>query len=114
MPGLPWAAVMLALQAAESLVLMEVIFHDRPRTGLDSGWGLLELYFAAIVSTVVVQSLGILLVWLGRYRAGGVLQIIASAPHVVKLEGLIGIVGGLLAYRYPDVQASEKGSPKRV
>jgi len=97
---------MLVLQLAESLVLMEVIFHDRPRTGLDSEWGLLDLYFAAIIATVTLQSLGILLVWLGRYRAGGVLQIIASAPHVVKLEGLIGIIGGLLAYRYPDVQES--------
>ncbi len=44
---------------------------------------------------------GIFLVTAGHYRVGGVLQIVASAVHVLDLIGILDIFGGLAAYRYP-------------
>jgi hypothetical protein len=95
--GLPWAFVMLALELAECLVLIEVVFSDRPRSGLATGFGLVELYFLLVIATFLCQIAGIVLVTKGRPRLGGILQLVSSAPHVLKVEGLIGIVGGVKA-----------------
>lgn len=99
-PGLNWAFVMLALQAFECLVLVEVVFFDRPGIGLGSGFNAVQLYFALVAFTVLLQIAGIVLVLEGRYRAGGALQIASSAIHVLKGEGVVGLIGGLKAYRY--------------
>ena len=41
------------------------------------------------------------LVHLHWYRTGGILQILSSSLHVPKGDGLVGMVGGVKAYRYP-------------
>ena len=99
-PGLTWAFVMLALEAFECLVLIEVVFFDRPGIGLASGFNAVQFYFALVAITLLLQIAGIVLVWRGRYRAGGALQIASSALHVLKVEGIVGLIGGLKAYRY--------------
>lgn len=60
------------------------------------------LLFAGLGFLALLQFAGILLVMAGHYRVGGVLQIVASAVHALELIGLIGIFGGLAAYRYPE------------
>ncbi len=95
--GLGFASVMLGLEAAECLVLAEVVFFDRPRSGLGSGFDVIELYFFLVIATLVGQIAGILLVRAGRFRAGAIVQIASSLLHVPKGEGLIGIFGGLRA-----------------
>lgn len=95
-----WALVMLALEAFECLVLVEVVFFDRPEVGLASGFNAVQLYFAFVALTLILQIVGIVLVLQGRYRAGGAFQIASSAIHVLKGEGVVGLVGGLKAYRY--------------
>ena len=57
-------------------------------------------YFALVALTFLLQIAGIVLVWQGRYRAGGAFQIASSAIHVLKGEGVVGLIGGLKAYRY--------------
>jgi hypothetical protein len=59
-------------------------------------------YFALKIVLCLVQATGIWLVARGAYQAGGTLQIAASAVHLVELVGLVGIYGGLQAYRYPE------------
>ena len=49
----------------------------------------------------------------GRYRAGGTLQIIAALVHVPKVEGLIGVVGGVKALGYPAARAAEDEGQER-
>jgi hypothetical protein len=97
---------MLGLEAAECLVLAEVVFFDRPRSGLGSGFDVIELYFFLVIATLVGQVVGILLVRAGRLRAGAILQIASSVPHVPKGEGLIGVFGGLRA-----LEAARAASP---
>lgn len=63
---------------------------------------MLLLLFAGLGLLALLQFAGILLVMAGHYRVGGVLQIVASAVHVLALIGLLGILGGLAAYRYPE------------
>ena len=58
-------------------------------------------YFGVKAVLCVVQLVGILLVVGGRYRLGGALQLVASAIHVPELLGIVGVLGGLAAYRYP-------------
>ena len=99
-PGLNWAFAMLALEAFECLVLVEVVFFDRPEIGLASGFNAVQLYFVVVAITFLLQIAGIVLVWRGRYRAGGAFQIASSAIHVLKGEGVVGLIGGLKAYRY--------------
>jgi len=105
--GLGWAFAMLALQLGEALVLCEVVFSDRPASGLEGGRGsLLPVYFAIVVLTALLQMLGIALVIRGHNRLGGVLQIISSAPHALKIEGLVGIIGGSKAWQHQAPRAS--------
>lgn len=99
-PGIRWAFAMLFLQIAEVLGLSEVIFSDQKHSGLPHKVGMLEIYYAAVITTVVVQIAGMVLVRRGRYRLGGALQIAASTLHVLKIEGLIGMVGGLRAWKH--------------
>jgi len=92
---------MLALEIGECLVLTEVVFQDRSRVGLASDSGsFLEIYFVAVLVTLLLQAIGIVLVINGRYRVGAVLQVVASGLHVSKIEGLIGVAGGLKAWKY--------------
>jgi hypothetical protein len=88
---------MLALEVLECLVLVEVMFFDRAP---GSGFGAIGIYFCAVLATVVGQVAGILLVRRGRYRLGGLVQIASSAIHVLKGEGLIGVIGGMRARAY--------------
>ena len=111
-PGLTFAYVMLALEAAECLVLMEVVFSDRPRSGLATGFHVVDLYFLLVIGTLIGQAVGILLVRRGRYRAGGIVQIASSLLHVPKGEGLIGVFGGLRALEEARrVDGAEPGRP---
>ena len=100
--GTLWASIMLALIVIESLALTEVVFFDQSHASWSTGSGFLMPYFVICVTTLVLQLAGMRLVAVGRYRLGGVLQAVASSVHVVKVEGIIGIIGGLDAYRYPD------------
>jgi uncharacterized membrane protein len=96
-PGLTWARVMLFLEVLECLMLVEVVFFDRAP---GSGFGAIGLYFCAVVATVLGQVAGIVLVRRGQYRVGGLVQIVSSAIHVLKGEGLIGVIGGMRARAY--------------
>ncbi len=81
-------------------MLIEVVNSDFTEDAIleDTFWA---LYFYASISTCVLQLMGILLVKKNWFRLGGILQIAASSLHVLKLEGIIGIIGGLQAYNYP-------------
>jgi hypothetical protein len=91
---LRWAYVMLLLEALELLVVGEVAFFDRTSRG---GFGAVEIYFSLVAATLLGQVVGIALVLRGRYRLGGLVQIVSSAMHVLKGEGLIGVIGGMRA-----------------
>jgi hypothetical protein len=60
----------------------------------------LRILAVVAIATWFGQLIGVVLVALGRYRTGGVMQICASALHVIELFGIIGILGGLRAYHY--------------
>jgi hypothetical protein len=96
-PGLTWAYVMLFLEILESLMVGEVVFFDRAP---GSGFGAIGIYFCLVLATLVGQVVGIILVLRGRYRLGGLVQIVSSAIHVPKGEGLIGVIGGMRARAY--------------
>ena len=91
--------IMLALIVIECLALTEIVFFDR--ASWSSGSSFVGPYYVICVGTLVLQVAGMMLVGAGRYRLGGVLQMVASSIHLVKVEGMIGIVGGIQAYRYP-------------
>ncbi len=99
--GLPWAVASLCLDIIEVLVLSEIIFFDSFRSGLDRGWGILEYYLMVMIGATIGQAIGIWMVsqkhW---YRVGGMLQIIASTTQLIKVDGIIGVIGGLKAWRY--------------
>jgi len=98
--GLGWASVMLALILSECALLLEVVFFDSHRTGTGGGNVYVAIYLGLVALTALLQAAGIFLVVKGRYRVGGALQIAASCLHVLKGEGLIGVVGGLKARAY--------------
>jgi len=108
--GLVWAISMLGLDFVELLALLEIMFSDLDRTVWASVSSFLEFYFYLAVASFVVQLAGILLVAAGWCRLGGVLQIASSAFHVPKGEGIIGVIGGVKAYRYPSQLVEEEGS----
>lgn len=104
--GLRWAAGMLGLDTVELIAFSHVLLLDRDRSLLtDGSVDAVEIYAIALVATILLQVFGMLLVHWKQYRTGGAMQIIASAPHVIKLEGVIGVIGGLEAWRYPRLQA---------
>lgn len=111
-PGLTWAYAMLVLELLECLVVGEVVFFDRAR---GSGFGAIGLYFCVVLATAAGQVLGILLVRRGRYRVGGLVQIVSSAIHVLKGEGLIGVIGGMRARAFARrMEVSDGGLARRV
>lgn len=99
--GLSWAIVSLALDLVEVLVLAEIIFFDKPRSGMSNGMGFLEIYFCITVVATIGQTIGVVLVARHWYRLGGLLQIISSGVQAIKIDGIIGVVGGVKAWRYP-------------
>jgi hypothetical protein len=107
--GLIWAQVMIALMILECLVLIEVIFYDSEPGALSRN-PYLKLYFIATIVTSVLQFVGILMVKTGHYKWGGIVQIAASAMHALEIEGIIGLVGGVKAYMYPQLLIEEKGT----
>jgi hypothetical protein len=92
--GFPYSVGMLVFM----LIELGVFFDIESRWANDS----VQFLFAGLALLTVLQLAGILLVWAGHYRVGGVLQICASAVHVLDVMGLLGIVGGMRAYRYPE------------
>ena len=99
--GLPWAMASLFLDIIEVLVLSEIIFFDAFRSGLDRGWGILEYYLMVMIGATIGQAIGIWMVsQLRWYRVGGILQITASTTQLIKVDGIIGVIGGLKAWRY--------------
>ncbi len=53
---------MLLLDIVEGLVLIEIIFFDIRRAGFSFEFGVLELYFAASIVSVLIQISFIVLV----------------------------------------------------
>jgi hypothetical protein len=102
---------MLVMMVTEAMVLVEVIFWDRPASGIQPHFGGVEIYFALVIATVLLQAAGILLVRQSRYRAGGAMQIAASALHLLKIEGLIGIIGGLRAWKRGEPEGAGDSTP---
>lgn len=102
-PGLVSGGFMFALMLAEVGVLSEIVFSDFHRVAADGAVTPTEIYFYVVLATCVLQAAGLGLVMRGHYRIGGALQIAASAVHLIKIEGLIGIFGGMRAYRAADV-----------
>jgi hypothetical protein len=96
--GYAWSGAMLALMILEALALGEGLLRDSSPgwTGLMNSW--LGIYLMVHAIETIVLVFGIVLVAAGRYRIGGILQIASSAVHVPT--GVIGVVGGLKAYRY--------------
>lgn len=104
--GLPWAFASLFLDIIEVLVLSEIIFFDSFRSGLGQGWGLLEYYLMVMIGATIGQAIGIYMVSkLHWYRVGGIFQIIASSTQLIKVDGIIGVIGGLKAWRYGNALA---------
>jgi len=102
--GLVWALSMLGLDVVEWIVLYEIVYVDQASLTSEPG-GFLYAYFIVATVCMVVQVVGVVLVAFGAYRLGGVLQIASSVVHVPKGEGLIGVIGGVKAYRYPRLAA---------
>jgi len=108
--GLTWAFASLFLDIIEVLVLSEIIFFDSFRSGLGQGWGLLEYYLMVMIGATIGQAIGIYMVSkLHWYRIGGIFQIVASSTQLIKVDGIIGVIGGLKAWRYGNALA--KGQP---
>lgn len=103
--GLGWAYAMLAIEVAEALGLSEA--------ALSSESPYVKALWALVVLTAVLQVAGISCVRRGRVRLGGILQIVGSAPHAVKLDGIVGIIGGMEALKAakapapPQIRAEE-------
>ena len=105
--GFAWALSMFGLDLVEFLALLEVMFLDSHRGPSFSGRGFIGIYFWISTVSLVLQLVGVLLVAKGFYRLGGVVQIVSSSIHVPKGEGVIGVIGGLKAYRYPQALAAQ-------
>jgi len=101
--GLRWAFSQLGLDVVELAALLHIMVYDRAHSVVahDGRFDFFELYLTIIIACCVLQFLGIFLVNVKYYRLGGIVQILASAPNVVKGEGLIGVIGGIKAYNYP-------------
>ena len=97
--GLSWALSMLGLDFLEWTALVHIVFVELEASHLHGS--LIRLYFWVVTVSMLVQILGAALVYFGWYRLGGILQIVSSSIHVFKGEGIIGVVGGVKAYRYP-------------
>jgi len=93
--------VSFALDLVELVVLVEILFFDKAAFSASPDFGLLHWYFIVMVCATSAQGTGVLLVTRGWFRLGGGLQIVASAAQVFKIDGVIGIVGGVKAWRYP-------------
>ncbi len=98
--GLFWAILMLIFMLVEIGVLLDIERQYINAT--------MKLFFAGLGILAVLQLVGILLVASGRYRVGGVVQIIASAAHAFDLIGFVGVAGGIKAYRYPERLAKSR------
>ena len=98
--GLKWSVASLILDITEVLVLVEIVFFDKQRIDLNNDFGILEIYFVSTIVTAVGQFAGVMLVISGAYRLGGIVQIISSAPQMVKVDGILGVIGGIKACRY--------------
>ncbi len=98
--GLMWAILMLFFMLIEIGVLIDI-----ERQYINA---MMLFFFAGLGFLALLQPVGILLVAAGRYRVGGVLQVAASAVHALDLIGIIGVVGGIKAYRYPERVAKSR------
>jgi hypothetical protein len=101
---------MLGLDMVELVALSEAEFWDffeHPELSVSIAF---KVYYFLVVLSFVVQLLGIVLVAVGWYRFGGALQIASSALHVPKLEGVVGIIGGVKAWRYPAALAEAEAA----
>ncbi len=98
--GLLWAILMLFFMLCEIGVLIDI---ERQYVN-----AMTLLFFAGLGFLALLQLVGILLVAAGRYRVSGVLQVAASAVHTLDLIGIIGVVGGIKAYRYPERLAQSR------
>ena len=92
--GLAFSITMLVFMLIEIGVLADI-----ERQYINT---MMLFFFTGLGFLALLQFAGILLVTANHYRVGGVIQLIASAVHALDLIGLIGIFGGLAAYRYPE------------
>ena len=98
--GIMWAILMLFFMLFEIGILIDI-----ERLYINA---MMLLFFAGLGFLALLQLVGILLVAAGRYRVGGVLQVAASAVHTLDLIGIMGVVGGIKAYRYPERLAQSR------
>jgi len=98
--GFYWAIPMSVLILVECVALKEAIFGDLQRMGLDPWDSFAGIYTIVVFVTFFVHLAGMLLVLAGWYRLGGALQILGSSVHVLKGEGIVGVIGGWKAWRY--------------
>lgn len=108
--GVIWGLVSLALDLLEVIVLVEILYFDKAAFRGDGGSGLLQVYFYIMLAATAGQAAGVALAARSWYRLGGALQIVASAVQVFKVDGIIGVVGGVKAWRYPARTGMRKGA----
>jgi hypothetical protein len=99
---------MLGLDFLEWTALLHIVFVELDASHIHGT--LIRAYFWVVSVSMLVQIAGAALVYFGWYRLGGILQIVSSSIHVFKGEGIIGIVGGVKAYRYPSQVAQLAGA----
>lgn len=97
--GLVWGIFSFVLDLVEIMVLIEIIFFDQARTGLQGSFNFLEIYFVVTLLATIGQGIGVVMVAKGWYRSGGIFQIVSSALQVIKIDGIFGVVGGIKAYQ---------------
>ena len=98
--GLKWAWASFVLDKVESLVLVQIVFFDKKQFGVDFDWGVLEIYFLITTLMSIGQLVGIVLVIRGQFRLGGYFQIVSSVGQVMKLDGILGVIGGNKALKF--------------
>ena len=95
-----WSLCCLGLHIIEILVLAEIVYFDRQRSGLNPDASFLEIFFVATIVMTIGFTVGMWMTARGHYRLGGIVQIIMISPQVLKLDGIVGVIGGIKAIRY--------------
>ena len=74
---------------------------------------MIAFFFIGLGVLTALQLAGIILVTKGRYRLGGALQIVASVPHIIDGFGILGVIGGMIAYHYPAKEAAARSADEK-
>lgn len=93
--------------ATSALVVMLLEFALVIDIGPDYRSEPILILFTVFGILCILQIVGILLVLAGHYRVGGILQIVASAAHVIDGFGVLGVIGGTNAMRHAKLESTE-------